>query len=299
MDPNPDISRAEVTVHQALADISCALSRQGIEDPSLEAEIILTHILSCNRTTLYVNALRRLGNDERGSLRRALDLRLRYMPVQYITGSAPFCDFTLHVNTDVLIPRPETEVLVEEVLKRLNDLVIQNRYQVICDIGTGSGNMAIALADAYPEARVYATDLSSAALAVARRNAADHHLGNIIFLQGDLCEPLRSLSLPGKIDAIICNPPYIATAGIESLAREIRDFEPRLALDGGEDGLSLVRRLIRQASCFLKGGGLLALEVGQGQSQQVAGMMRENQFSGVEIIRDLSGIERVVIGTRT
>jgi release factor glutamine methyltransferase len=220
------------------------------------------------------------------------------VPIQHITGSAAFLHFDLVVNGDVLIPRPETEILVESVLKKLTTRDLYDASEVLVDIGTGCGNIAIALADALPRAHVLAIDLSEEALSVAKENAGRYHLSDrISFLKGDLFEPLQGLHLENGVDAVICNPPYVITTDIPNLPFEVRDFEPRLALDGGQDGLAVIRKVVERVPDFLKPNGLLALEVGQHQAREVKDLMVSSGWSeNNEIVQDLGGIERVVMG---
>ena len=293
-----------VTVLEALHQASTRLTQHGIEHPELNAERLLCFILSCRRTHLYLNPDRLLRCEEEASLQEALEQRLHNRPLQYITESTQFLFFNLCVNEKVFIPRPETEILVEEAIRRIGKTFSSEQPHVLVDLCTGSGNIALALAQAFPQSRVYATDISEQALVIARENAkANHCTDSITFLQGDLFEPLVALDMREGVTAIICNPPYIVRSEIDTLSPEVRNYEPRLALDGGHDGLEIVRRVVREATSVLKIKGLLALEVGLGQAEVVRDLLNnEKSYGEIEIVKDLSGIDRVVMaaceGTR-
>ena len=213
-------------------------------------------------------------------------------PLQYVLGTQEFCGLDFQVTPDVLIPRPETELLVEVVRQKCADI----SEALIADIGTGSGCVAIALARALPEATLYATDCSTQALALAQENAKRHGVQNrVTFLTGNLLDPIQLLGLQGHLDAIVSNPPYISDANLATLQPEIRLFEPRLALDGGNDGLVFHRRLVREAANFLKSDGLLAIEVGQGQARHVSGLAQDGEnYYNVRTFLDRASIERVI-----
>ena len=293
-----EIEEREITVQEALQWASNVLARQGIENPPLNAEILLSFVLSCRRIDLHCDSARVLNHTQKKQLQRSIEQRLGRTPLQYIIGSSQFLDVDLTVNEHVFIPRPETEILVEETVKRLRAVLSIDDGDIIIDLCTGCGNIAVALARTFPTANVYATDISSEALSVAEKNSEIYDLSQrISFLCGDLFNPLKDLGIQKSVSAIVCNPPYIVTSEIKNLAPEVRDFEPHLALDGGEDGLDVLRRIIDEAPLFLKQKGLLALEVGQGQTPLVRqSMIDDGTFTEIEIIEDLSGVERVVFG---
>jgi len=213
-------------------------------------------------------------------------------PLQYILGSQEFCGLEFLVDRSVLIPRPETELLVEQV--------VQHNFRtwppIIADIGTGSGCIAVAVARALPTAVLYATDRSPAALRVAEHNAARHGVKDRVqFLVGNLLEPLRAHGLEGKVAAVVSNPPYIPDRELLELQPEVRMFEPRLALAGGMDGLEFHHRLLGNAMEFLAPGGLLVLEVGQGQAGPLSEIaVAHGGYAQAGLVRDAAGIERVV-----
>ncbi|UCE19629.1 MAG: peptide chain release factor N(5)-glutamine methyltransferase [Gemmatimonadota bacterium] len=287
-----------ITVRDALQWISGNLAQNNFENPNSNAEQLLCWVLSCRRVDLHLAPDRRLAHNHILTLKESLRRRLAHTPLQYITGTSQFLDFDLTVNDGVFIPRPETEILVEETIKKLRTVSSIDDRDIFIDMCTGCGNVAVALAKTFPTAHVYATDISSEALSVAEENCEMYGLSQCIsFLCGDLFKPLQGIGIQGNVKAVVCNPPYIVTSEIENLAPEVRDFEPRLALYGGEDGLDVLRRVIVEAPLFLRRNGLLALEVGWGQAPLVRQRMIDaGDFKEIELIEDLSGIERVVLG---
>jgi release factor glutamine methyltransferase len=229
---------------------------------------------------------------ESARARELMTRRAAREPLQYILGTQEFCGLEFEVNPQVLIPRPETEFLVAEVARQGVSLP----SPLIADVGTGTGCIAVAAAKALPNASLYAMDLSKEALDVARRNAKRHAVGErMIFLQGDLLEALRGLGLEGTFTAVVSNPPYIADDDLRTLQPEVERYEPRLALAGGPDGLMMLRRLVREAPEFLAPGGLLVLEMGQGQAPEVYRMVKaQGAYDRIGIVSDAAGIERVV-----
>ncbi len=268
------------------------LKSKEIENPRADVEIMLAHVLMLDRMGLYLNFDRPVNAHELNVFRDLLKRRMRREPVQYIVGHKEFWSLDFEVNRHVLIPRWETELLVEEVLSTLKEN--DNPPARILDIGTGCGVIAISLAKDIKDKFVYATDISEDALELARKNAKIHNVERYItFLKGHLFEPLRSKT--GFFDVVVCNPPYIPTPDFSQLPPEIRYFEPRIALNGGEDGLKLIRPIISQVSEFLSNDGWLMLEIGQGQSRIVYKLIEDtNKFKSPFVIQDYSGIERVV-----
>lgn len=272
-----------------LKSAAARLEAAGIESPRLDAEILLAHVLKCRRLNLYVDAEKVLPLESILRFNELITRRLEGIPVAYLTGAKEFMGLTFAVNEKVLIPRPETEILTELVGEHLRGL---GREIIFADLGAGSGAIAISILKFVKAARAFAVDISPQALEVARFNAIKFHVEDRIeFFCGDLFAPLT-----GKFfDAIISNPPYIPTRELETLQAEVQR-EPRLALDGGEDGLNFYRRIISDAPKFLISGGALAVEVGINQAAAVKVLFVQNNFVDVEIIKDLAGIERVVAG---
>ena len=261
---------------------------RGLDAPRLDAELLLAATLGLDRVGLYVNFERPLQADELAAYRERVRRRAGREPLAYILGQAEFWSLPLKVTPEVLIPRPETELLVEEALPRLS-----GRQQVL-DVGTGSGALAIALAHERQELLVTAIDVSPAALAVAADNARSNGVAERIrFAQHDL-----GLLPPGPFDLIVANPPYVPSGELAALMPEVRDFEPQLALDGGVDGLDAYRALARQAGVVLTAAGWLLVEVGSGQAPAVQELFAGAGLKEIFVSRDLAGIERVVGGRR-
>ena len=260
-----------------------------------DAELLLLHTLSLPRTTIYAYPGRLLNQREQNDFAAAVDRRLKLEPIQYITGVQEFFGLPLAVSPAVLIPRPETELLVEAALDRLPQARPHDQPIRLADVGTGSGAIAIAIASRMPRAEVTAIDISPEALALARRNAETHHVsGRLHLLEGDLLATLPPATPP--FDAILSNPPYIPETDRRSLHPQVRDFEPARALFAGTDGLSIYERLIPQAWQHLRPSGLLAMELGAGQQHALARLLRD--WRAVQFLEDLQGIPRVVLARR-
>lgn len=276
------------TIGEALRWGSGYLEARRVPNPSWDAALLLAGVLGVDRARLVIEAGQGISPDRLSFYEGLIRRRGSREPLQYILGRQEFMSLEFAVNNFVLIPRPETEILVEEALARLRPLA----EPVVADIGTGCGAIAVSLACYHHGCRVLATDVSAAALAVARENAARHGVAERVeFLPGDLLEPVA-----GPLDAVLSNPPYIPTAQLAGLAPEVRDHEPREALDGGDDGLAVIRRLIPAAAAMLAPGGFLAVEIGMGQARPVEALAGES-FRRVEIKADYAGIERVVVAT--
>ncbi len=252
-----------------------------------DAELLLLHITGLTRAELLTHPKRQLTDAQRDAYRDAIARRARHEPVQYITGVQEFYGRSFVVTPAVLIPRPETEHLVEAVL------AIRPQPRHVLDIGTGSGILAVTLALELPYSAVTATDISADAIAVAQQNAKRLGAGDRIrFRESDLFACLRE---GDRFDCIVSNPPYVTTT--EVLEPEVRDYEPATALYAGEDGLAVYRRLIPEAHARLGRQGHLLLEIGHGQRDAVAEMLRGSGFEGIRFIDDLQGIARVAIGS--
>ncbi|HEX9911874.1 MAG TPA: peptide chain release factor N(5)-glutamine methyltransferase, partial [candidate division Zixibacteria bacterium] len=247
------------TILEALHSTTEVFWKKDIESPRIEAELLLGHILNLKRTKLYLNSQKVLTSEEEGKLQKLIKERLSGKPLQYILGEVEFYDLEFKIDSRALIPRPETEILVLKVLEHFKKEKRESDFLKIVDVGTGSGNIAIALASNLKNSFVCATDLSSDALTLARDNAKINKIEDRIeFLCGDLLTPLRGKNLEGKIDAIVSNPPYVQKEEKEILPREVKDYEPEIALFPEE---GLYRRIIEQSSIYMKKeGGILALE---------------------------------------
>ncbi|HCC68545.1 MAG TPA: peptide chain release factor N(5)-glutamine methyltransferase [Nitrospiraceae bacterium] len=273
------------------------LKKFGIENAGKEAETLITHALGIDRVRLYRDNPE-LDEFQIKAIEALLKRRLKHEPIQYILGYVEFLGLKISVGSGVLIPRPETELLVEEAIKTVGSQKIQKAidYQVkILDLCTGSGCIAIALAKKFPETQVYGIDTSEIALGYAKKNAEINGVKNVTFLKGSLFQPIAKL---GPFDLIASNPPYIASQEIKGLQQEIKDWEPLSALDGGTDGLDFYRAIINDAGRFLSEGGFIALEIGAGQAEKVTGIMRLAGLSEMKISRDYAGIERIVISQK-
>jgi len=280
----------EVWTVLKLLDWTAAYFREkGIAGSRLEAELLLSNTLGCDRVGLYLRFDQPLEPGELTDFRHKVARRGRREPVQYILGWTEFWSLPIKVTPDVLIPRADTEVLVEEALTR------GSRAERILDVGTGSGAVAVALAHELPGARITAIDLSPAALAVAEENACENQVEERIrFLEKDLARLPRD-----AYDLIVSNPPYIRQDELPGLMPEVRDYEPLQALDGGPDGLENYRHLARQAAACLLAGGWLLVEIGQGQEEQVKKLFTDSGLSEVYLRCDYAGIPRVVGGKKT
>jgi len=274
-----------VNRRQALAFARKTLADSNTDGASLEGEILLRHALGIDRIQLYSDLDRDLTPSYEKALNKLLERRLHGEPSAYITGHREFYGLDFRVDRNVLIPRPETELLVEQAIR----LVKNHAISKIADIGTGCGAIAISLAMNLPEATIYASDVSAPALAVARYNCKKNGaVDRIVFLNGDMLEPL-----PEPVDLIIANLPYVREADLT--AGGTLDFEPPLALNGGEDGLDSIRVICRQAGNKLRDNGFILLEIGQGQAEAVTALLQEiYPSSRLEVECDLAGIERAV-----
>jgi release factor glutamine methyltransferase len=286
-----------VTVLEAIQRSTEFLARKGVDSPRLQTELLLAHLLKLPRMKLYLNFERALMPAEVDAFRELIKRRGQREPLQHIVGSTSFCGLEITVNRHVLVPRPETELLAEHGWTFLNQLSTLNpQPSTALDFGTGSGCLAIALACKCPAAEVSAVDVSSEALALARQNAARHSLAERIhFRHGD---GFAALPEGADFDLIISNPPYIPSEEIATLQPEVRDHDPRCALDGGADGLDYGRRLATEAAPFLKAGGRLMLEFGDGQAEALRGMFQEQKWIVEAIAEDYTHRPRILVARR-
>ena len=264
---------------------------RGIENPRLDAEVLVAFALGIDRTRVIIESLRPLEAAELALLRDLVRRRRSREPIAYLRGEREFYGRPFKVDARVLIPRPDTEALVEVALERSAHVSLSMRQLDLC---TGSGCVAITMARQRPTAHVLASDLSVDALVVARENAYRLGAYNVAFVESDLFANIP----PRRFDVITANPPYIASAEIEELMPDVRDFEPRAALDGGPDGLDFVRRIVERAPDFLDAGGVLAIEIGAGEADSARALFEQRGFEAVRVDRDYGKIERVVSGIR-
>lgn len=282
-----------MNINDALFDAERSLREQDIPNPRLDAEVLLARVLDADRSFLYRHGGRDLAEDEEESFARLVSRRSAREPVAYILGKKEFWSLTFEVNADVLIPRPETEVVVEEVLRIAKDM--GKRGIEILDVGTGSGAIAISLAIELPGSSVLALDVSFPALKAAQRNARTHGVEDrIVFICGNLYEPLAE-----KFDIVVSNPPYIAEKDYEALGEDVRKYEPRRALVAGPAGTEAHAALIHGAAATLKPGGWLVMEMDGEQEHTIGSMfVASGMFENSRCRRDYAGVPRVIMAQR-
>lgn len=285
-----------MTLAEAIQKAAEILSAQSVPNARLDAELLLRHALGKDRAWLLVHMQDRLDDQVQRSFERSIERRKLREPLQYITGGQEFWGLPFRVTPDVLIPRPETEFVVEAALKAVSGI----STPVIVDLCTGSGCIAISLAKELPKARVFATDRSDRAVLIAQENARLNGVADRIrFLEGDLFGPLEEMDLRGRIDCIAANPPYVRSGDLTALQPEVRDFEPEMALVAGPEGTEISERIILQAPEYLKSGCSLIMEMGLGQAAALRKIIEEtHMFGSIEIVKDLAGIERVITAKR-
>jgi release factor glutamine methyltransferase len=281
-----------VTVLETIQKSTDFLAKRSIESPRLQAELLLAHLLKMPRMKLYLNFDRALTTAETDSFREYIKRRGQREPLQHITGSTSFCGFEIIVNRNALVPRPETELLAEQGWTFLSTF---SSPPAVLDFGTGTGCIAIALVAKCPQAKIIAVDLSPDALTLAKQNAEKNRVADKIeFRQGD---GFSALPADARFDLIISNPPYISTAEIATLQPEVRDFDPRPALDGGADGLVFYRMFASQAKSFLRPGGKIMLEFGDGQTPAIKKIFSDENWIVEAIKADYSQRERIFIAS--
>jgi release factor glutamine methyltransferase len=282
-----------VTILELIQKTTAFFEKAGVPAPRLDVELLLAHVLGLRRMDLYVQFERNLAEAELDRLRPLVKRRAAREPLQHIVGEVEFCGLPLGCDRRALVPRPETEILVERALALLP---AQGAAAAALDLGTGTGAIALALLAARPSWRAVATDLSPDALALARENAARARLAERVeFREGDLFAPLAEGE---RFDLVASNPPYVPSAALAGLQAEVRDHDPKLALDGGADGLEVVRRLAAGAAGALKPGGWLLLELGHDQADAATALLREHGWTGVAFTPDLQGHRRVAEARR-
>ena len=292
-----------------MKQIAALFEKSGIEDSAREAEMLITGLLDIDRAGLYAGDAG-IPEDRAKHIDDLAVRRTRGEPIQYLIGHVPFYGLTIYVGSGVLIPRPETELLVDEVIKRLKRRIGETESRSkdkvkghgadspaprladsisILDLCTGSGCIAISIARHFPDATVYGVDASEGAMVYATQNALANNVNNICFKLGDLFEPVNTL----HFDCIVSNPPYVRHDEIKTLQREIREHEPLSALDGGRDGLDFYRRIFRDAPAYLQDNGIIMLEIGFGQSAAIQELALSAGFTQMRFLKDFAGIERI------
>ena len=280
-----------MTVLEAIQKSAEFLGKKTVESPRLNAELLLAHLLKMPRMKLYLNFDRALTAAETDALRELVKRRGQREPLQHLTGTTSFCGFEILVSRAALVPRPETEMLAELGWQFLSTLAPQAAAAL--DFGTGTGCIAIALAAKNPHTRITALDISPEALALAKANAAQNQVAERVeFLLGD---GFAALKMGAQFDLIASNPPYIASAEIATLAPEVRDFDPRGALDGGADGLDFYRRLAAEAKTYLKPAGKIMLEFGDGQADAIKNIFENEKWIVEAVQEDYSHRARILV----
>lgn len=275
-----------MTLRELLEAGTSELDEAGIESPQVDAFYLLEYVCGINRTSYLLNKDKQITKEAEQAYFEVIERRAAHEPYQYITGVADFLGFTINVNENVLIPRLDSEILIEEALK-----VIPENAKVL-DMCTGSGCLAIAI-KCMSDVMVTASDISESALELARKNAAEN-AAEIEFSQGDLFE-----KLDGRIfDVIISNPPYVTEGEYRELTPEVKDHEPKLALTAGEDGLDIYRKMIPEAAKHLKVGGWLLMEMGCFQAKANEALLADSGYKDIKVVKDLAGLDRVIMGRK-
>ena len=285
-----------MTIAESIAKAAARLATHKIENSRLDAEVLLGHALNRDWAWLVAHYPDRISDVETRHYERLVERRAVREPLQYITAKQEFWGIDFLVTPEVLIPRPETELVVENALSRLRNVT----EPTIIDLCTGSGCIAICLARELPKARVLATDRSAEALAVAKTNALRQGVDQQIrFIEGDLFGPLNVAGLEGSVDVITANPPYVRSSELPGLQPEVRDFEPEMALVSGPAGTEIAERIIAESPGYLKSGGALIMEFGMGQTEALREMIeRTAVYAATSVLKDLAGIERVIVAKK-
>jgi len=287
----------EWTIKRLLNWVTDFLTQKAVDSPRLSAELLISHVLGLDRIELYTNFDRLVSKSQLDRLHELVKRAGENEPVAYLTGKCEFYSLEFTVTRDCLIPRPETELLVERAVEFLRQ---RHDKQLVCDLCTGSGCIAVAVAKNVTDADLFATDISDAALPVAIQNAQKHNVaGRIKFLHGDLFEPLIPQMDKCRFDLVVCNPPYVTSSEYETLERNVKDYEPADALLGGEDGLDIYRKICEQAEQFLKSDAALILEIGYAQGKNVMELLEQTKlFTDIVIEKDLQNNDRIIIAHR-
>ena len=282
-----------LTVLHAINKSTDYLEKKGIESPRMNAEILLADILKCKRLELYLMYDRPLTEKELTEYREYLKRRSTFEPAQYIIGTVEFYGLEFNVSPAVLIPRPETEILVETVIDSVNE---EDELQIM-DIGSGSGNISIAIAVNLPNASVTGIEISESAIAVAKENLKRYDCNKrVSFLNYDILSVNKDeLS---DFDIIVSNPPYVSKEDYGKVQKEILNYEPNIAVTDFQDGFKFYRKIFSQTEQILKPNGKIFLEIAQGQSQKINEIMKENNFKGISIVQDYQKIDRVIFGVK-
>ncbi|MCK5534443.1 peptide chain release factor N(5)-glutamine methyltransferase [bacterium] len=301
----------EWTISEVLKWTTQYFCKNNISEARLDAEALLSSVLSLERLKLYLEFDRILEKEVLDRYKRLIKKRLEFIPVAYLVGQKEFMGLDFFVNKHVLIPRPETELLVETVINKIKEgffcsagkkteeeKIVEETIPQIVDLGVGCGNIAVSIAKYVKNCKVYALDVSRKCLEVAFQNSKTNKIEDkITFLLGDLFYSLEGYDLRNKIDFIVSNPPYIKDTEFDNLPLEVRQ-EPYLALNGGKDGLDFYNRIISQSLIYLKEGGYLILEIGDGQKEEVTDLIKKEDLCFVQVVKDYSGIDRIILAQK-
>jgi len=284
------------TIRNSLKSAIAVLKKSEIEFPEINADTLLAYVLSCDKTILYTKPDDIIDEADFTRYTELIDRRASHVPLQYITQQVEFMSLNFVVDERVLIPRSETEILVETVIKKTDNKLYHDRRITIIDIGTGSGNIAVSLAKNISNIRIYAGDISRGALSVANENVQKHDATDKIrLLHGNVFDAFSIDIKKEQVDFVVSNPPYVSESESKNLAPELIDHEPLLALIGGEDGLCIYKQIIKDAAGWIKPGGYLVIEIGETQADSIIKLMQnELYYDEIEIINDLQGKERII-----
>jgi len=295
--PSYNLAMQTWTIQKLLNWIKEYLADKGVDSPRLSAELLLSYVLKMKRIELYTQFDKLVAKEQLNRLHELVKRASQNEPVAYLIGKTEFYSLELNITPDCMIPRPETELLVERAIEFLRS---RPTTQFVCDLCTGSGCIAVAIAKNFPNATIIATDISDAALNVAAENVEKYQLNDRIrLLRGDLFDPIVPELDVDKFDLIVCNPPYVSTAEYEKLDKNVKDYEPKSALFAGVDGLDIYRRIIEKADQFLKPDAAFMLEIGYAQGQAVRELLEESSaFTEIKIEKDLHNNDRIAIAKK-
>ena len=285
------------TIQRLLIWITEYFTEKGIDPPRLSAELLLSHVLQMKRIELYTQFNKPVTSQQLDQLHDLIKRAGRYEPIAYLIGKTEFYSLEINVTPDCMVPRPETELLVERAIEFLRT---RSGTQFVCDLCTGSGCVAVAIAKNFSDARIIATDISDAALKVAATNIQKHRIENrITLLAGDLFDPLVPQIDTEKFDLIVCNPPYVSASEFETLPKNVKDYEPKSSLFAGTDGLDIHSRIIENADSFLKPDAVLMLEIGYAQGQVIRQLLeRTGTFGEIKIEKDFNKNDRIAFARK-
>ncbi|RKD30882.1 peptide chain release factor N(5)-glutamine methyltransferase [Thermohalobacter berrensis] len=287
-----------MTINDLLKKGIYILLENNISNPQLDVELLLSYTLNVDKVYIYTHRDEEVSNESVDNFLKLIDRRKQGYPLQYILKKQEFMGLDFCIEEGVLIPRQDTEVLVEKIINIVNNGHFKDRKVInIVDIGVGSGAISLSLVHYLEKAHVYSIDIDNKAIEITRKNSVRLGLEDkITLLKGNLFSPLTPLNLENKIDIIVSNPPYIPSQDIDTLQVEVAKYEPRKALDGGIDGLDFYRKIIPESIKYLRKDGVLAFEIGYNQGNEVANLIKESgSFKGVEVIKDLAGLDRAVL----